>query len=455
MERKALSDLKQWLNGPNRKPLVLRGARQVGKTWLIRTLAKQSGKKLIELNFERQRNLAVHFNSQDPKAILLNLESALNETIHPSEVLLFLDEIQAAPDLFATLRWFYEEMPELPVVAAGSLLEFVLEDHSFSMPVGRINYFFVEPLGFEEFLLAKNETHLHSALQNFTLNRPFNEALHEKTSQLFKEYLLVGGMPEAVVNWTQTHSLEALGQTHQDLIHTYKDDFSKYARRLSSHYLEAVFNAIPKYLTKKWIYSHVDRTAKQASIKQALRLLTKARLCHTIQSTAGNGFPFGAEADAKTFKMILLDVGLVSTLLGLKLHQFKTMDELMLVHQGALAEQGVGQLLRLLPPFYIDPSLYYWTRNAQGASAEVDYLIQHQLDIVPIEVKAGSEGKLRSLHQFMHEKHWPRAVRFYAGRALSSQMNVKTPQGHEVSYQLLSLPAYLTEQVHRLLRECR
>lgn len=451
MERKALDDLKQWLTSHNRKPMVLRGARQVGKTWLIRALAKQSGKKLIELNFEKQRSMAVHFESQDPKTILLNLESALNEAINPAESLLFLDEIQAVPDLFATFRWFYEEMPELPVVAAGSLLEFVLEDHRFSMPVGRINYFFVEPLGFEEFLLAKNEIHLHAALQNFTLDHPFNEALHEKANQLFKEYVLVGGMPEAVVSWTKRRSLNALSQTHQDLIHTYQDDFSKYTGRLSSHYLEAVFHAIPKYLTKKWIHSHIDRTAKQASIKQALRLLTQARLCHTVQSTAGNGFPFGAEADPKTFKMILIDVGLVSTLLGLKLHQFKTLDDLMLVHQGAPAEQVVGQLLRLLPPFYIDPSLYYWTRDAHGASAEVDYLIQHEQDIVPIEVKAGSEGKLRSLHQFMHEKHWPRAIRFYAGRALSSHINVKTPQGHEVSYQLLSLPAYLTEQVHRLL----
>jgi len=167
MKRFITQKLKDWLISESRKPIVLRGARQVGKTWLIRDLALQTGKKLIELNFERQRNLAIHFESNDPKTILLNLASALNQSIDPLQSILFLDEIQAVPELFAKLRWFYEEMPELAMVAAGSLLEFVLDNHTFSMPVGRIQYFFVEPLGFEEFLLAKNETWLMASPPRF------------------------------------------------------------------------------------------------------------------------------------------------------------------------------------------------------------------------------------------------------------------------------------------------
>ena len=156
MYRNSLKDLKAWLISEFRKPLVLRGARQVGKTWLVRELAKEMNKHLVELNFEKQRELSVHFESNNPTTILLNLESALGLSIHPENSLLFFDEIQAAPQLFAKLRWFYEAMPNLPVIAAGSLLEFVLERHEFSMPVGRVNYFFIEPLGFDEFLMAKN-----------------------------------------------------------------------------------------------------------------------------------------------------------------------------------------------------------------------------------------------------------------------------------------------------------
>ncbi len=451
MKRYLIDKLSNWLASTSRKPVVLRGARQVGKTWLVRELAKQSGKQLIELNFEKQRNLAIHFESNNPRAILLNLESALNQTIQPDQSILFLDEIQAAPDLFAKLRWFYEEMPELAVVAAGSLLEFVLEKHAFSMPVGRIEYFFIEPLGFEEFLLAKNETHLLSAIQQFSFDNPFNIALHDKANQLFKEYVTVGGMPEAVATWIKTTSLEELGKVHHNLINTYQDDFAKYAGKLSITHLEEVLHAIPKLLTKKFIYSHVDPSARNASIKQALNLLSKARLCHPVQSANANGIPIGAEINSKCFKMILIDVGLVSTLLGLKLHQFQKIDDILLINKGALAEQVVGQLLRLLSPYYIDPKLYYWNRELPGSSAEIDYMIQDNQRLIPIEVKAGSEGKLRSLHQFMSEKPWKTAIRCHAGPAQRGQVKLKTTLDKSVDYELISLPLYLVEQLYRLI----
>jgi len=451
MKRTILEDMKHWLRQPNRKPMVLRGARQVGKTWLVRALAKEANKQLIELNFERQRNLVVHFESNEPKQILLHLESVFNQSIHPDTTILFLDEIQAAPELLEKLRWFYELMPELAVVATGSLLEFVLETHSFSMPVGRIQYFFIEPMGFEEFLLAKNESHLLSALQQCDITSPLNSALHDKANQLFKEFMMVGGMPEAVSTWVETRSLEALSEVHNNLIHTYQDDFAKYAGKLSLHYLEDVFNAIPHSLGKKWVYARVNSDAKQVSIKQAMQLLSKAHLCHSVLSTHANGIPIGAEVNPKLFKLILIDVGLISTMLGLRLHQFQSIEEIILVHHGALAEQVTGQLLRLLNPYFTEPQLYYWNRETKGSSAEVDYLIQDNQRLIPIEVKAGSQGKMRSLQQFMHEKPWKTAVRIYSGPLYKQDVAIKTTQGHPIYYELLSLPLYLISQLYRLL----
>lgn len=452
MKRYLIDKLKDWLTSPTRKPAVIRGARQVGKTWIVRELAKQTGKKLIELNFEKQRSLAIHFESNDPATILLNLESVLNQSIHPEDSILFLDEIQAAPDLFAKLRWFYEDMPALAVVAAGSLLEFVLENHTFSMPVGRIQYFFIEPLGFEEFLLAKNEKHLLTAIEKVSLDKPLNSSLHDKANQLFKEYVTVGGMPEAVSTWIETSSLDALSEVHNNLINTYQDDFSKYAGKLSTARLEEVLHAVPKLLTKKFVYSHVDPTARHESIKQALSLLIKARLCHKVQSTHANGIPLGAEVNPKIFKIILIDIGLTSTMLGLKLHQFNNIEDILVINKGALAEQVVGQLLRLLSPFYIEPTLYYWNRELPSSNAEIDYLIQDNQRLIPIEVKAGVEGKLRSLHQFMSEKPWKVAIRFYGGYIQRDRIKSKTTTGEQNDYELISLPFYLLGQLYKLLQ---
>jgi predicted AAA+ superfamily ATPase len=207
-------------------------------------------------------------------------------------------------------------------------------------------------------VLGKWVKHGLSAIEKISFEKPLNTALHDKSNQLFKEFVTVGGMPEAVSTWIQTASLESLAEVHSNLINTYQNDFTKYARKLSVNYLEDVLHAIPKLLTKKFVYSHVDPTARHESIKQALSLLLKACLCHKVQSTSANGIPLDAEVNAKVFKIILIDVGLASTILGLKLHQFNKMDDILVVNKGALAEQVVGQLLRLLSPFYLLGQVY-------------------------------------------------------------------------------------------------
>ena len=403
MKRDRTAFLINWLNSPTRKPLVIRGVRQVGKTWLIRDLALSQQRKLVELNFEKRPDLASLFSSNDPKEILTNITASVGGAIEPAKAILFLDEIQAAPHLFEKLRWFAEDMPELPVVAAGSLLDFALAKHAFSMPVGRIGYMYLEPLSFEEFLDALQQHTLRDYVQNYDWKTLIPEALHLELMKKVKEYLIVGGMPGAVANWAVAKAPDALNQIHFDLLATYRDDFAKYSGRLTIDRLEDIMSAVPRQLGKKFVYKDANGQVSAFSLRQALDLLTQARVCHRIVATSANGLPLGAEANEKFSKVILLDCGLCSAALGLSLH-LGSLSEISLINNGGMAEQLVGQLLRTITPAYISPAIYYWQREKPGAEAEVDYLIQHEDQIIPIEVKAGRSGTLKSLHQFMKEK---------------------------------------------------
>ena len=317
MKRLATSFLKDWLDSDDRKPLVLRGARQTGKTWLVRDLAASSGKKLIELNFEKNPRLLSLFSSNDPQEILMRLNTALRLNINPATCLLFLDEIQAAPEIFAKLRWFAEDLPQLPVVAAGSLLEFLLHDHEFSMPVGRINYVHLEQLSFEEFILARGDIQLYEFILKYAINQEIPEEIHHQLTVLFKEYTFIGGMPAAVASWVKSRSLAKVSQIHQDLLATYRDDFGKYGSRLPKERLEDVLIATPRLLGKKFVFNQVNSLVHPDSIKKAVTLLNRARVCHSVLSTAANGVPLAAEAREKFFKEIFIDTGLSCSSLGI------------------------------------------------------------------------------------------------------------------------------------------
>ncbi|MCK4422928.1 MAG: AAA family ATPase, partial [Candidatus Omnitrophica bacterium] len=232
MKRLAQKHLDDWLAGDNRKPLVVRGARQVGKTWLIRDLAQRHSLNLVELNFERRPGLVKHFSSNNIKNVLRDIEAEFNLKIIPSQSILFLDEIQAAPELLAFLRWFKEDLPELSVIAAGSLLEFVLQEHNFSMPVGRISYFHVEPMSFNEFILASGQEQLYERIINFNVKEPFNEALHHKCIEFYINYCFIGGLPEVVQTWVAKEDYAQCLKIQNDLLATYRDDFNKYREKV-------------------------------------------------------------------------------------------------------------------------------------------------------------------------------------------------------------------------------
>ena len=451
MRRHADKTVQNWMNDPRRKPLVLRGARQTGKTWLARQLANSTGKTLVEINFEEHPEFRSLFDTNEPAKIVRNIEFNLDIKIDLRNTLLLLDEVQTFPEVLAKLRWFYESLPELPVIAAGSLLDFVLADHTFSMPVGRIDYLHLEPLSFEEFVLAKGWDQSIAFLQEYVLPEKIPDAIHQKLSTAFREYVVIGGMPAAVNSWIETQSLDAVSRVQNNLLLTYRDDFAKYAKRIPAEHLEETLMTVPKMLGQKFVYSRVNPNTKTETLKKALNLLCKARVCYKIQATNANGLPLLAEVNEKYCKVGLVDTGLASSLLGLRLGHLESVSDLNVVNEGALSEQVVSQLLRCIEPDYVEPHNFYWCRFEKNSNSEVDFILQHHHDIIPVEVKSGKTGSLKSLQQFMHLKNRKKAVRINADIPSTVLVDLKTPGGESVVYQLLSIPFYLTEQLHRLL----
>ncbi|MCK5249516.1 MAG: ATP-binding protein [Spirochaetaceae bacterium] len=446
MERFVSVFLDEWLVASKRKPLVLRGARQVGKTWLVRDLANRHSLQLIELNLERFPEYADHFHTNDPQRAVSDLEADLGITIDPKSSLLFLDEIQAAPHLLAFLRWFYEEMPEMPVIAAGSLMEFALRDHDFSMPVGRTSFCHIEPVSFYEFLDASGNGKLRLALTNAAETGELGMRLHKKSLDLFGEYCLVGGLPEVMAEHVSDKGMTACMQLQRNLVATYRDDFNKYRGRISVDLLRRAMDAVPRQLGGRFVYSHVEEDTNHRDIKQAMQLLELARICHRVEHTAANGLPLGAETNPRMFKAILVDIGLVSIQLGLSKLELRDLDRVIWANKGALAEQFVGQHLRCISREFEEPRLFYWQRTS-GRQGEIDYIIQHGRHIVPIKVKAGASGSMKSLHGFMHARGFDVAVRFDTNSPSVQELNVKTTTGESVQYRLLSLPIYMVESL--------
>jgi len=451
MKRFISHNLNEWFEKNDRKPVVLRGARQVGKTWLVRDFAKSRNLNLVEINFERQTEYSEIFKEKSPQNILIILERLKGFRIDKSKSLLFLDEIQKAPHILANLRWFYEEAAELAVIATGSLLDFVLQDHQFSMPVGRLSYLFMEPMSFKEFLLAVGEEILVEFIEETEINSIVNENIHNKLMSYFIDYLTVGGMPAAVKEWADTRSPVAVAEIHQNLVNTFIDDFNKYSGRVPTERLKKVMVAIPRMIGNKFIYTNVDRQENIKATKQALELLISARICHKVCHSSARGLPLSAQQDEKKFKIIFMDTGLVSALMQIILKTPAEIHELLRINSGGISEQAAGQLLRTTYMKFIDPNLHYYIREARGSEAEIDYLIQAKTAIIPVEVKSGSAGSLKSLHQFMYERNFKKAVRINSEKPGLIDVDVKTSKGQNSKYSLLSIPFYLTEEIERLV----
>lgn len=451
MLRNTLSALDEWAERSHPKPLIIRGARQVGKTTLVRIFAEQRFERLVELNFERDPHLASLFSSNDPRRTLELLALQVGGEIRPRETLLFLDEIQAAPEVLAALRYFYEELPELHVVAAGSLLELALENPNFSVPVGRIEYLHLAPMHFDEFLVAAGESQLRDFLRAWQLGDEIPEALHLKLSHRLQEYFLVGGMPEAVKAWLESGSYRESERVKHSILATFHDDFGKYGRTVDTRLLRKVFERLPHLVGGKLKYVHIDREERSKDLADALHQLSLARVAAKIPRTAANGVPLGAEASERDFKILCLDIGLMTTACGLSALDLELAEDPLMVHRGALAEQFVGQHLLGAGPSWETPRLYYWARDKRGSSAEVDYLLAVGGEIVPVEVKAGKTGTLKSLHLFLREKGRRIGLRLSSQPPSLLDATTSLPDGRDIPFRLLSLPLYLVGEAPRLI----
>lgn len=446
MKRTLSSHLCSWLHDRHRRPLVLRGARQVGKTWLVRTLAKDTGRELIELNFERDPHLARLFASNDPKTILGELALGLGRDIQPSQCILFLDEIQAAGELLAKLRWFYEELPALPVIAAGSLLEFTLASHTFSMPVGRIAFCHVEPMSFAEYLEAHEQNTLLETIARWQPGMTPSTTAHDAATRHFQRYAMVGGMPAAVAAELAGQSPGQCRMLQRDLVATYRADFAKYGNRMDGATLDATLMAIAALIGGKFVYSRVGEGVKGHQGKRALELLAAARLCHLVRHSPASSPPLGALVKEKFRKAILLDAGLMHALVGTPATtHFPAWQSLLPDMRGKLAEQLAGQQLRLVDEAALSgdgPELFYWQREG-GRPGEIDYLVELSGRILPVEIKSGTAGSMKSLHQFMFDRRLSLAVRCDFNPPTVQEVDVKTTRSDSVSYRLISIPLYL------------
>ena len=460
LHRHEIDHLRQWAAQPRRKPLVVRGARQVGKSTLVREFARMARMPLLEIDFERNPEQREAFATKDPARILDTLALLTGRTLAAGTDLLFLDEIQAAPEALAALRYFREEMPELHVVAAGSLLEFALGDRRLPMPVGRIEYLHLGPMTFEDFLAALGHAQLAAGLRDYTVTEArrdvFPKIVHERCLELLRLYCVVGGLPEAVAAYIQdgeaAYGFERTARVLQSVAATYRDDFNKYSHGRLKARVQLVFDRLPNMAGRKFKYVQVSREHRAAELADALQHLCMARVASKVHRSAANGVPLAAEASERHFKCLYMDVGLMCAALGLNLLDLGR-EDLTLVNNGVVAEQFVGQHLLHSGRPYETPALHYWAREARNSNAEVDYVIAVGRRIVPVEIKAGAMGSLKSLHQFLGEKRSDLALRLNALPPSLLQDSKKLPDGTAISYRLLSLPLYLAGQARRLAAE--
>jgi predicted AAA+ superfamily ATPase len=443
--------LLKWLQKPGRKPLIIRGARQVGKSSLVRNLAVLGERDCLEINFERNPEYSDFFKSKDPKIILNNLSIHFKKQINPKNSLLFLDEIQATPEVIEVLRYFYEECPELPVIAAGSLLEFVLAEPKFSVPVGRIEYFHLGPISFEDFLLANGEEALLKWIRSVSINEDIPTPIHQRCLELVKEFWLIGGMPEVVAHYAEHHDFQEIDNIKQNILQSYQEDFYKYGRIKQIPLLRRIFKILPSLIGQKIKYTQIDPDSKSTQVKEGLDFLNLAKVIHLIYHSHATGIPLRSQIDTKIFKTIFLDIGLLCSSLGLSQLSIINAPDWAWINRGSLAEQFIGQSLLHLYPSYQMPEVNYWVREQAQSSAEIDYVWQYENQIIPIEVKAGKTGRLKSLHYFIQEKKWPFAVRFNTDIPSILTETAKLANAEQIEFRLLSLPFYLAGQLNRFI----
>jgi len=411
MRRTILGVLNHWKSLDNRKVLLLRGARQVGKTYIVRELAKDFD-HFLEVNFEKNTDVKHFFDQNlEPDRICTNLSAYYGIPVIDGKTLLFFDEIQSCPKAIQSLRFFYESKPGLHVIAAGSLLEFALEDLT-SWGVGRIRSVYMYPMSFDEFLLANNEDALIELKKNASNLNPLNTAFHEKLKDYLRKFLIIGGMPEVVNTFINKRTdINSVQNVLSDITVSYNDDFAKYKSRIPVLRLREVLESVVKQSGGKFIYTKSGQLSNLQQAKEAIDLLEMAGLVYKVYHTSGEGVPLGAGANHKKFKVLLHDNGIFQQLSGLKLSDLLIANNIDMLNKGNIAEAFAGLEMIKYANVHEKKQLFYWHREKRGSSAEVDYVIENNGKAVPVEVKSGSTGKMQSMYRFLEEKKAPWGIR--------------------------------------------
>jgi len=439
--RNIIKHLEQWKSMSNRKPLVLRGGRQVGKTSAVLMFGEKHFKNVLYVNLEnveyarlfREESISV----QEFKDIV---RIKFSQALLPGETLVFLDEIQNAPCLIKLLRFFYEQMPELHVIASGSLLDVIIEREGFSFPVGRVEFAYMYPLDFFEFLGAKKDFELLEYLKNISLEHKIPEAVHRTALKQYYEYAMIGGMPEIVSVFTQTRDIRALTSLYAALLTGYREDVYKYSSSANSKYLHYVIEKAPLYAGTAITYDKFgDSHFRSREMAHAFSTLERVMLLYQAWATKSTEIPL-TEQFKRPRKLLFLDVGLVNYQMGIQ-GDFLNVRDLGDLYRGRIAEQVVGQ--NILAQFVYDlPKVLYWAREKTEGIAEVDFCLQHKGKIVGIEVKSGTANKLKSLFSFANAVKNSRLIRVYSGMFKEEKIEINGK-----SVKLLSIPFYLTPRI--------
>jgi len=417
----------------------------------VRHFAETANLSLIEINFEKELKIRSVFETLDVTKILAALEGHTKSKISPEGSLIFFDEIQACPSAITALRYFYEECPQYKVIAAGSLLEFALTETKLSMPVGRVAYHHLGPMNFEEFLMARGEDYLLDQLRRFELGEYWPESLHDHLLNQVRTYMVVGGMPEVVKAFIGGADRRSIREIQQNLVTLYSDDFGKYATRAELAKLQNLYMRLPQFIGKKVKYAQLLPDERSQTTAHLLHLLEKAGIVRIVHHSDCNGIPLAAQTDFSVAKPYWLDSGLLHQMLGLAWDDIDHNERLLT--EGISAEQFVAQELLAPDNSPMRPELYYWLREKKSGNAEVDFVIQKSTQIIPIEVKAGKIGRIKSLLYMLGLKNLPRAIRVAPVLPNFSECSHESRienVGRTVRFQLFECPPYLVGQIRRL-----
>lgn len=429
MYRIAIEKLFKWKKSKNRKPLIIEGARQVGKTWLMKEFGRQAYSDTVYINFDSNSRMSDLFSSDlDTTRLIMGLELYVGHKINPENTLLIFDEVQEVPRALASLKYFYENAPQYHIVCAGSLLGIALHEGT-SFPVGKVDFLKLYPLSFKEFMMATGQERFVELLdkQDFQMINSFKETYIDA----LKQYYFVGGMPEAVQSFADNKNFNEVRDIQKRILMAYEQDFSKHAPNEIVPKIRMIWNSIPSQLAKenkKFIYGLVREGGRAKEYETAIMWLADCGLVHKVSRVNGAGVPLKAYEDLKAFKLFVLDVGLLGCMVGLNQRTLLDGNYLFVEFKGALTEQYVCQQLKTIE----DLGVYYYT-NDRG-SCEVDYVIDTGELIVPVEVKAEVNLKAKSLKTFRDK--------------FSPEISVRTSMAnYKEEDWLINLPLYAIEQI--------